>query len=235
MYRIVYQIFSRIARGNLRRGGRGVKKTCQWHVFSRDLGGYAAVACISLPPHPQKRPPCAKGAVSRKADWGIAGYRSIPPSRRKKTCRWHVFSRDPGGYAAVAATSLYTREALGAFTVRRGEGTPPYGGLHRICCAHRSGRQGRPPLRRILRWSGGYRSGGAKPLPYEFLSYPLRLLSGRGRTSPLRNLSIPFRQMEKTALAVFFYGSVSSSTTGQWSLPVISGQMSAFFTRGSSR
>jgi len=29
--------------------------------------------------------------------------------------------------------------------------------------------------------------------------------------------------------------SVSSNTTGQWSLPVISGQISAFFTRGISR
>ena len=35
--------------------------------------------------------------------------------------------------------------------------------------------------------------------------------------------------------ALPFYASASSSTTGQWSLPVISGQMSAFFTRGRSR
>ena len=27
---------------------RGVKKTCRWHVFSPDLGGYAAVADTSL-------------------------------------------------------------------------------------------------------------------------------------------------------------------------------------------
>ena len=33
----------------------------------------------------------------------------------------------------------------------------------------------------------------------------------------------------------FFYSSLSSSTTGQWSLPVTSGQMSAFYTRGSRR
>ena len=35
--------------------------------------------------------------------------------------------------------------------------------------------------------------------------------------------------------SIFAYASSSSSTTGQWSLPVISGQMSARFTRGISR
>ena len=28
--------------------GRGVKKTCRWHVFSPDRGGYAAAASIRL-------------------------------------------------------------------------------------------------------------------------------------------------------------------------------------------
>ena len=91
----------------------------------------------------------------------------------KKTCRWHVFSRDLGGCAAVVATSLYTREALGAVTVRRGGGTPPYemarqpfvgrpalrpprttiyplppqlpAGFHRTLCVHRCGASGTPP------------------------------------------------------------------------------------------
>ena len=30
---------------------------------------------------PYQRPPCVKGAVSRKADWGIDGLRTTPPSR----------------------------------------------------------------------------------------------------------------------------------------------------------
>ena len=41
------------------------------------------------------RPPCVKGAVSRKADWGIVGLRSTPPSTLR------------------VATSPYTGEALG--------------------------------------------------------------------------------------------------------------------------
>ena len=48
-----------------------LKKTCRWHVFNADLGGYAAVAPIKFPPHhlrtiPQSRsarqPPLHKGA-----------------------------------------------------------------------------------------------------------------------------------------------------------------------------
>ena len=52
--------------------------------------------------------PLCEGAVERKRDWGREFKSFILSLRRgvKKTCRWHVFSPDLGGYAAVAATSL---------------------------------------------------------------------------------------------------------------------------------
>ena len=53
--------------------GRNVKKTCRWHVFSSDLGGYAAVASILV-------------------------------------CTALSFSSDRGGYIAVA--SILVRTAL---------------------------------------------------------------------------------------------------------------------------
>ena len=43
--------------------GRGVKKTCRWHVFSPDRGGYAAAASIGN-----------RKANQRRADVGIGPY-----------------------------------------------------------------------------------------------------------------------------------------------------------------
>ena len=53
-----------------------------------------------------------EGAVERSETGGLSV--TGQPLRRgvKKTCRWHVFSHDLGGYAAVAATSPYTGETL---------------------------------------------------------------------------------------------------------------------------
>ena len=56
--------------------------------------------------------PSDEGAVT-EGDWGrdirFAGplvFIVSPSVGVKKTCRWHVFPPDLGGYAAVAATSL---------------------------------------------------------------------------------------------------------------------------------
>ena len=56
--------------------------------------------------------PSDEGAVT-EGDWGrdirFAGplvFIVSPSVGVKKTCRWHVFTPDLGGYAAVAATSL---------------------------------------------------------------------------------------------------------------------------------
>ena len=43
--------------------GRGVKKTCRWHVFSPDRGGYAAAASIR-----------DRKTYQRRADVGIGPY-----------------------------------------------------------------------------------------------------------------------------------------------------------------
>ena len=52
--------------------------------------------------------PLWEGAVEHKRDWGREFKIFILSLRRgvKKTCLWHVFSPDLGGYAAVADTSL---------------------------------------------------------------------------------------------------------------------------------
>ena len=69
--------------------GRGVKKTCRWHVFSPDRGGYAAAASI-------------------------------------RTCTAPSFSPDRGGYAAAASIrdrKTYQRRAdvgIGPYERKRG-------------------------------------------------------------------------------------------------------------------
>ena len=132
------------------------------------------------------------------------------PLRRgvKKTCQWHVFSRDLGSYAAVAATSPYTGEALGC--VR----TPhPYGEWSETICRGR--RLCRPdrtiprqPLRRFapppFAQTGGALDyhmakalaftvrAGSVVRPYEFLRYLLRLpVRAVGDADPYGGLTYP--------------------------------------------
>ena len=62
--------------------GRGVKKTCRWHVFSPDRGGYAAAASIRTCTAPSFSP-------------DLGGYAAIASIR---ICTAPSFSSDRGGY-----------------------------------------------------------------------------------------------------------------------------------------
>ena len=89
------------------KGGRRVKKTCRWHVFSADLGGYAAAASGRFPPY------------------SLAVNPFVSASRCHLSCaRPSVSTGVPLHKGGVGA--LYLTE-MRAFIARRGEGTPPYG------------------------------------------------------------------------------------------------------------
>ena len=78
---------------------------------------------------------------------------------------------------------------LSAFCcVGRGEGTPPYGGSRRICCAHRCGASGTPPPTKLRRTLCAWWGEGTPP--YEFLTCPVRSTAGRRGRRPLRSFAV---------------------------------------------
>ncbi len=159
---------------------RHVKKTCRWHVFSADLGSYAAVASISLPPHhlvttppsPAATPPITQGRLwGALYDGNVCVHRQGEYPKGTRSAALHRAGRPPlrkcGGCRAVngrwgRTPPLRIFAAPVAFVAQRGEGTPPYGG-------ERSYTQKRgsvsPPVqdKSIVN-----HEGGAEPLPCGF-------------------------------------------------------------------
>ena len=72
--------------------GRHVKKICQWHIFSVDLSGYAAVASFLV---------CTASSFSPD----LSGYAAVASIL---VCTASSFSSDLSGYAAVASIRTYT-------------------------------------------------------------------------------------------------------------------------------
>ena len=80
------------------------------------------------------------------------------------------------------------------FTARRGEGTPPYEGSRRTCCAHRCGASGPPPLRT---GSEEFRRGRRPRRPARQLQGLLLCTSQRQRR---RSRDDPFIESKKKIL-----------------------------------
>ena len=104
--------------------GRNVKKTCQWHIFSVDLSGYAAVASILV---------CTASSFSSD----LSGYAAVASIRTYTTLSW-MPSQSPAVTALPkgeprACTPLHSMkmERIGAdtlhelfSTIRQLDGTP---------------------------------------------------------------------------------------------------------------
>ena len=63
---------------------RGVKKTCRWHVFSPDLGGYAAVASIWICTHNLNSLPQSRLRSTAPSQRGPRYGSPYPPNYKKE-------------------------------------------------------------------------------------------------------------------------------------------------------
>ena len=154
---------------------RGVKKTCQWHVFSRDLGSYTAVAATS---------PCtgeALGCVRTPHPYGewsetiCRGRRLCRPDRTIPQQPLRRFAPPP--FAQTGEALDYHMAKALAFAVRADRVVRPYEFLTYPFAFTGTGRRGRRLLRRV--------------------NVSLRSPCGRGRT--------PLLQQKKPPVGGFFY------------------------------